>query len=92
MATYELDDEVVRAWLEGHPDGNLASSLREQLAVPAPSKVGAIVRATYAGSVFVRWAVEELTTSCWIDVQDGEFVSTERLGRITEVLAPGVDL
>lgn len=38
MSTYELDDDVVRAWLYGNPDGNLAGALRAQLPPEEPGR------------------------------------------------------
>lgn len=92
MSTYELDDEMVRAWLQGHPDGNFSSALREQLPLPVPIKVGAIVKATYTNGVYVRWTSDNLNGAPWIDTTDGEHLTSERLGRITEILSEGKEL
>lgn len=98
MSKYELDDNLVRAisgtvWSSNVQLDELAAQLREQLPLPVPSKIGAVVRATHnSGGVFTRWGTDEQVDRPWVDSTDGEHVQTERLGRITEVLSEGVDL
>lgn len=73
MSTYELDDDMVRAWLEGHPDGNFAGALREQLLPIEPTKAGSIA-VTDDGREFVRRCNgTSHTSSPWLDtMQHGE--------------------
>lgn len=96
MSTYELDDEMVRAWLQGHPDGNFSSALREQLPLPVPTKLGAVVRTVGSPegySAFIRWTHDVHSTSPWVPVNDVDVTCrTDRIGRITEVLSEGVDV
>ena len=97
MSTYELDDDMVRAWLTGHPEeGNFSDALLQQLPLPTPLKVGAIVmtRTPVRGrATYIRWAHENATHSPWIEVGDHEEpYRTDQIGRIIEVLSEGIDL
>ena len=95
MSTYELDDELVQAviasdWTSAQMD-RLIGAFTEQLPLPVPTKVGAVVRT--AGAVFVR-------NDCgneyvWCEVSNNvpaRWFSDEDLPRITEILSEGVDL
>jgi hypothetical protein len=94
VSAYELDDDKVRACLENAGASlpqYLAEALSRQLTLPAPTKIGAVVRTTEPNYIYVRCTLDEDDRSPWIDPQDGERRSTERLGRITEILSEGVD-
>jgi len=70
---------------------NLRDSILVQIPVPVPTKIGAIVR-TDAG-FYLRWAWSPHTTQPWIETNNVDStVRTEDIGRVLEVLAPGVDL
>lgn len=76
-----------------------AASLRGQIPIPVPVKIGAVVKTDSKLcapdlSVFLRWASDEQTNHPWIlrEELDRKPYSTEEIGRITEVLSPGVDL
>lgn len=101
MSKYELDDEMVQKFVTAAPasgQGNggvvapLADALKAQIPIPAPVKIGAVVRTSEPNYTYTRWALDSISNTPWIDAADGEQRSTERLGRITEVLSPGVDL
>lgn len=107
MATYELDDQdatyvvEVLAVRASQQASELADRIRAQIPIPVPVKIGAVVR-TYgtfaddgpdAGAVFLRWATDNHTHSPWIEAGNHEQpYRTDEIGRITEVLSPGVDL
>lgn len=103
MSTYELDDELVRqiattVW-SSHVDLQaLADQLREQIPIPAPTKVGAVVRVAavvYGNVVWIRHGPEGSGRRefQWVGLNDPDTsISTEKLGRIVEVLSEGVDL
>jgi hypothetical protein len=96
MSTYELDDAQVREALSKGPDSHYAKdlvmeALSEQLPLPVPTKIGAVVRAGI--STYQRWAHDNATHSPWIEVGNHEEpYRTDQIGRITEVLSEGVDL
>lgn len=101
MSKYELDDNLVRAisgtvWSSNVQLDELAAQLREQLPLPTPTKIGAVVRTVGAdsgNSTFVRWTYDVHSTSPWIAANDAdETYRTDLIGRITEVLSEGVDL
>jgi hypothetical protein len=85
MSTYELDDDLVRAWV-GDPDplaerilssteagGKLAVMLQRQLPLPVPTKVGAVVRAypdERGPREFLRYATNPMTADPWVEVGD----------------------
>lgn len=77
-----------------------AASLRGQIPIPVPVKVGAVVKAIGmygdgpdASATFIRWAPDSRTHSPWIEAGNHEApYRTDEIGRITEVLSPGVDL
>jgi hypothetical protein len=99
MGTYELDDVLVREWLEsdaGVADLAMAMALKDQVPIPVPQHIGAVV-ATDAPAVgrvvYIRWAKDSRTHSPWIAANDHEQpYRTEDIGRITEVLSLGVEL
>lgn len=102
MSTYELDDEKVRLCL--HNGGAslpqyLAEALSEQLPIPTPTKIGAVVRTDSKLcapelSVFIRWASDVQTGEPWElrEELDRRTYRTADIGRIVEVLSEGVDL
>lgn len=94
MSTYELDDDVVRRWLKGSETAardEIDKALANQLPLPAPTNVGAVVR-TEKG-LYVRWAWKGRTFSPWIAVGNHEQpYRTSEIGRITEILSPGVEV
>lgn len=99
MSTYELDDELVRQWLEsdaGVVDLAMAMALKDQVPIEVPQHIGAVVAtdAPVAGRiVYIRWAQDSRTHSPWIAANDHEQpYRTDEIGRITEVLSLGVDL
>jgi hypothetical protein len=78
-----------------------AASLKKQIPVPVPTGIGAVVlthgatddRVTSGNNYFIRWAHDKATTSPWIEAGNHEDpFRTDSIGRITEVLSPGVDL
>ena len=70
---------------------NARDSIREQIPVPVPAGIGAVVQ-TREGQ-FVRWAFDVHTHSPWIAVGDHETpLRTDQIGRISQVLSPGADL
>jgi hypothetical protein len=100
MSTYELDDELVRQYVEGltpvEERHALRHALADQLPARVPTKVGAVVRTEMpvrGPSEFIRWAPDTRTHSPWIQAADHEHpYRTDEIGRITEVLSEGVDL
>lgn len=102
MGAYELDDEAVRKFLDTLHESDavwpamssLAFALKEQLSLPEPKRVGAVVRCT--GSVddgpgiFLRWAGDDHTRAPWMI--PGTLATYERadLERIVEILSEGV--
>lgn len=97
MSAYELDDDMVRAWLEGHPDeGNFSDALTQQLPLPVPTGIGAVVKTTVpvrGFAYYLRWAHDGATHSPWIEVGMHEDpFRTDQIGRIVKVLSPGVEL
>lgn len=105
MSKYELDDETVRAFVadsSATDHDNLESAqihqriqdaLEAQIPIPAPVKVGAVVRTARAGD-YIRWAFDVQTVEPWIEARDPDLNTyrTDELGPIVEVLSPGVDL
>lgn len=104
MSKYELSDALVAnvvgaaedGRMESHLIASLISDLKPQIPIPAPMKVGAVVRTNhrrYDPPVFIRWATDHRTTSPWVQASDHEQpYRTDEIGRITEVLSGGVDL
>ena len=107
MSKYELDDELVLAFLDTlHesedelPSGRIGGALEKQLPIPAPTKIGAMVRTPGFPSafrpeplVFIRWATDSHTVSPWIEASDHEQpYRTDEIGRVVEILSEGVDL
>lgn len=80
----------------------LASTIRAQIPIPVPSKIGAVVQTTHRDSpgairstdgAYIRWALDSRTTSPWIAASDHEEpYRTDQIGRIVRVLSEGVDL
>lgn len=76
----------------------LAKALAPQIPIPVPVKVGAVVRTLGAFApldqpvTFVRWALDHFTHSPWLQANSDTPYRTDEIGRITEVLSPGVDL
>lgn len=92
MSKYELDDDEVRAWLTS-PDHNattaLAAALKEQVGLPIPGDIGAIVQ-TDNGRYF-RWTYDAHSHNPWAELNAVDNLSSsETLGRITKVLFPGL--
>lgn len=96
MSTYELDDDLVRRWLDPprlstlDDTNSLAKMLAVQLPIPVPTKLGAVVRTDRGLAIRVSrgdreaWALWEAT--------DRIIVDTRQIGRITEPpLSEGVD-
>lgn len=68
-------------------------AIADQIPIPAPVKIGAVVRAGDLGEVYIRWAYDNHTHSPWVAAGNHEVpFRTDEIGRITEVLSPGVDL
>lgn len=103
MGVYELDDVMVRRFMENVDAGantapeinDMQTSLRPQVPIPVPLGVGAIVRTEHPniGGLFLRWAHDNATHSPWIAVGNHEQpYRTDEIGRIVEVLTPGLVL
>lgn len=104
MATYELDDQdaayvvEVLAVRASQQASELADRIRAQIPIPVPVKIGAVVRTLGAFApldqpvTFVRWALDHFTHSPWLQANSDTPYRTDEIGRITEVLSPGVDL
>jgi hypothetical protein len=98
VSTYELDESDVMIILQRLRDGTgnmareVADRLEAQFPIPVPVKIGAVVRCAEPNYLYTRCRLDSDSDTPWIDAEDGELRSTERLGRITEVLSPGVDL
>lgn len=97
MSIYELDDHDVQMILSalGERNSNMSKELRErilaQMPLPAPTNVGAVVR-TESG-LYIRWAWKGRTSSPWIAAGNHEQpYRTDEIGRITEILSPGVEV
>lgn len=68
-----------------------ASIIRAQIPVPVPQKVGAVVKTDQG--VFLRWTYDAHSINPWIMASDVDtYLRTDEIGRIIEVLQPGVDL
>lgn len=100
MSTYELDDDLVRGFIEHQNQAGwgsatadrMAVELGKQLPLPVPTGVGAIVKATYTNGTYVRWTTDNLNGAPWIDTTDGEHLTSEKLGRITKIESEGKEL
>lgn len=102
VSTYEIDDEVVRGLVDNRdllPPRLLSAvaALEEQIPLPTPTKIGAVVRTSMkvrGPRVFIRTAVDGHTGSPWqeMNASDEPALPSEQIGRITEVLSEGVDL
>lgn len=97
MSKYELDtpDEVVKELIgdlvAAGGYGEVVRQLRAQIPIPAPVKIGAVVRTTTGD--YVRWAYDAHTHEPWLAANTADDTHrTDAIGRITEVLSPGVDL
>lgn len=96
MATYELDDALVHDAVEhihrslavDSPGGRLGAILKNQLPKPVPAGLGAVVR-THLYSVLIRTALDNDRISEWRH-PGGDAVSTDQIGRVTEVLREGL--
>lgn len=101
MATYELDDELVRKFISKQDSAGwrdevadeVAATLEKQLPLPVPAKIGAVVRTDH-NTCYIRWAYDAHTHEPWIEHSSDAFETyrTDAIGRITEVLSEGVDL
>ena len=98
---FEMDDaslpELLNdlAEIPANPYAGLIKELTEQIPIPTPVKIGAVVRTVEAGATrtFVRWTYDAHSVSPWFEANDHEEpYRTDQIGRITEVLSPGVDL
>jgi hypothetical protein len=72
-----------------------ASTIRAQIPLAVPEKIGAIVRTDngFSSGVYQRWALETHTLSPWIQAGDHEKpYRTDEIGRIVAILAEGVYL
>jgi hypothetical protein len=100
----EMTDEAVREFIRdqrellgGTQACHVADIFEAQIPIPVPVKVGAVVRTdtdVVGPRVYIRWAWESATTEPWIEHGDSDLTTfrTDAIGRITEVLSPGVDL
>lgn len=75
---------------------DLGQRLAAQRPIPVPVKIGAVVK-TYAETIgnrtFLRYAYDGATHEPWIEPGDTDHTyHTDGIGRITQVLSPGVDL
>lgn len=68
----------------------IAQQIAQQIPIPAPTKIGAVVRTT--GGVAIL--SDPGSSSPWVLQMGGDYTwaDMERIGRITEVLSEGVDL
>lgn len=103
MSAYELDDDLVRAWIHftanevAGEEVKLREAFEKQLPLPVPTKIGAVVR-TERGTL-IRVAPDGEFSEWWL-MNEAEFsrgiaahwIPTTDIGRITEVLSEGVDL
>jgi hypothetical protein len=95
MATFELDEELVRTALSAAPDSHYArdfvlEALEKQLSVEPPAKLGAVVRTDRGLAVRVSRGERE-AWSLW-EGTDRIIVDTHQIGRITDSpLSEGVD-
>lgn len=99
MSAYELDDELVRRVASGRTTADdqddLFRMLAEQIPIPLPAKIGAIVRTE--SEAFLR---ADGSTTPWICirmpgvafVERPDWLADAQLGRVIEVLSEGVDL
>jgi hypothetical protein len=103
VSKYELSDALVAnvvgaaesGLVESHLIAALISDLKPQIPLPVPTKVGAVVKTEHPtlGGYYLRWAHDNATHSPWVQVGNHEEpYRTDEIGRITEVLAKGVDL
>lgn len=77
----------------------LADRLEKQIPLPAPDKIGAIVR-TVSDDVYIRVSLEDALTKQWWrlgegitrDEQDAQWAETSEIGRIVQVLSEGVNI
>ena len=101
MGTYVLDDDLVREFVAHQNQAGWGSAvadkfaveLEKQIPLPAPTKIGAVVRTedSVLGSV---WCLALAEPVSWTTPTDpsGHMYRTDQIGRITEVLSEGVDL
>lgn len=98
MSTYELDDEKVRLIVDTvvsqntrHGDAwvSLQLAMKDQLPLPVPQKIGAIVK-TDKG-VYVRWAIDS-SAYPWFELglEGGDMLEIHQIGRIKEVPFEGL--
>lgn len=100
MSTYELDDDLVRAWIHftanevAGEEVKLREAFEKQLPLPVPTKIGAVVRTAEGVAVLVDVHMDPVEASTWVMTgADGySDLAGCDLGRITEVLFEGVDL
>lgn len=97
MSKYELDDDMVRQATSNGvaSEDRLAAldaiqdALKGQARLPIPGDIGAIVQ-TDNGRYF-RWTYDMHSHNPWAELNNVDAqVSSEQLGRITEVLFPGL--
>ena len=95
MSTYELDDDLVREWLRSSPGDNdlpLVMALKDQVPLPTPTNVGAVVRTVSPSSLWIRWTYDAHSHEPWIEANDTDNTyRSDQIGRITEVLFEGVE-
>jgi hypothetical protein len=95
VTAYELDDALVRRALNlegGRIEATelLLMEIGRQMPIPVPTKIGAVVRTAEYGTLTLTSSVR-LEEATWVAPNGQRFHAAE-IGRITEVLAPGVDL
>lgn len=101
MATFDLDEDLVREFVgtlheseDELPSGQIGRALKAQLPLPVPTKIGAVVRTRGAPSEYRTWVLGRLP-GIWFTPEDEAGAAayfTREIGRIVEVLAPGVDI
>jgi hypothetical protein len=99
MATYELDDALVREWvttaraLGMAMDGPLADALGKQLPIETPTKLGAVVRTDRGTAVRHSLGDSEAWTVWPFHASEPDLIAhTDEIGRITKVWSEGVDV
>jgi hypothetical protein len=101
MSAYEIPDESLDFIIQllhdrasGH-SAEVAALLESQRPIPVPVKIGAVVRAempTRGLMTLIRCDFDSENPTPWIGRLGQSWHRTDKIGRIVEVLSPGVDI
>lgn len=84
-ALLEQLDADLRKWAQP-----VAQQIRNQIPLPVPTKIGAVVLTT--DTVGSPWVLAQHADRPWYSPATNDWAQPHQIGRVTEVLSDGVDL